>query len=191
MSVPDPAVVDWVPLGGVGSLPYATSLPASPVDGQEAVLVDSVTNPAWIWKFRFNAQSIHSHKWEFVGGTDMSSGPQGDVQYPGTAHTPWAGGPGFNAPRAGDYDIDFGCFVQSIGAGGAFDINVAVFVNPAESQPIKLISTTQYTGSNISGSIYWPTMASGLLVMLMYWGSTATTVNYARGWIRMRPRRIS
>jgi len=42
----------WAP---APSIPYGTSLPTAPVDGQEAVLVDSVTNPTYQWRFRYNA----------------------------------------------------------------------------------------------------------------------------------------
>lgn len=47
---------------------YGTTLPASPVDGQEAILVDSITNPTYQWRFRYNAGSSSAYKWEFVGG---------------------------------------------------------------------------------------------------------------------------
>src|SRR4029450_8789457 len=49
--------------------PYGTTLPASPSDGQQAVLVDSTTNPTYIWQFRYNAGSSSAYKWEYVGGT--------------------------------------------------------------------------------------------------------------------------
>ena len=42
---------------------YGTTLPASPVDGQEAILVDSVTNPTYQWRFRYNAGSTSAYKW--------------------------------------------------------------------------------------------------------------------------------
>ena len=53
---------------------YNTSLPTSPVDGQEAILVDSVTNPTYIWHFRYNAGSTSAYKWEFIGGAPAVSG---------------------------------------------------------------------------------------------------------------------
>jgi len=50
---------------------YGTSLPASPIDGQEAVLVDSLTSPTYQWRFRYNANSTSLYKWEFVGGAPI------------------------------------------------------------------------------------------------------------------------
>lgn len=48
---------------------YGTSLPGSPTDGQEYVLVDSTSAPTYQWRFRYNAGSGSSYKWEFVGGS--------------------------------------------------------------------------------------------------------------------------
>ena len=61
------------PGGSPGSVPnyviaYGTSLPGSPTDGMEAVLVDSVTNPTWEVRYRYNAQSTRSDKWEYMSG---------------------------------------------------------------------------------------------------------------------------
>jgi hypothetical protein len=50
---------------------YGTTLPAGPVDGQEAILVDSLTNPTYQWRFRYNAGSALAYKWEFIGGTAL------------------------------------------------------------------------------------------------------------------------
>jgi len=44
-----------------------TSLPVSPVDGQEIVFVDSLTAPTYHWHLRYIAAKA-SNKWVFVGG---------------------------------------------------------------------------------------------------------------------------
>src|SRR5262249_55540522 len=79
---------------------YGTALPATPVDGQEFILVDSLTNPAYQWRLRYNAGSSSSFKWEFVGGTPIY----------GIATTNDAAGagwvqlfPAFGLTRAGEY----------------------------------------------------------------------------------------
>src|SRR4029077_1979087 len=94
----DPATTRWVPVGPSIIVPpgtaYGTTLPASPTDGQEAVLVDSVTNPTYQWRFRYNAGSSSAYKWEFVGGPQIISF--------GTAANL-----GIVVPRAGDYLWDW------------------------------------------------------------------------------------
>jgi hypothetical protein len=128
---------------------YGTTLPASPTDGQQAVLVDSTTNPTYIWQFRYNAGSTSTYKWEFVGGSPATA-----TRTPGTSTTTLTAayvdladgaGPSFTTPRAGDYWINLSCAVndsavQSVcnaGVGiGAFSIPILYggsFINPAGS----------------------------------------------------------
>lgn len=85
---------------------YGTQLPASPVDGQEHVLVDSVTNPSYQWRFRYNAQSTSAYKWEFVGGAPKEVIINADEILAATGSwidAPSQIGPSFIVPRAGDY----------------------------------------------------------------------------------------
>lgn len=51
----------------------ATALPASPQDGDVAILVDSVTAPTWAWRLRYDTAIADAYKWLFVGGSPMSS----------------------------------------------------------------------------------------------------------------------
>jgi hypothetical protein len=50
----------------VGVIPLVTALPATPFDGQECILVDSLTAPTRHERRRYNATS---GKWAFLGGT--------------------------------------------------------------------------------------------------------------------------
>ena len=94
---------------------YGTSLPASPADGQEAILVDSILNPTYQWRFRYNASSSSPYKWEFVGGSDKSHVIDTSEAI-GTANA-WANlatdGPLFTAPRAGEYRASYSLFCSS------------------------------------------------------------------------------
>ena len=47
---------------------YGTTLPASPVDTQEYILVDSVTTPTYSWHLRYVAGIPDTYKWVFAGG---------------------------------------------------------------------------------------------------------------------------
>src|SRR6516164_5696483 len=77
-TAPSPASTFWVPVGPsiipAPALGYGTSLPGSPIDGQEYVLVDSTTNPSYQWRFRYNAASTSAYKWEHVGGAPYVNG---------------------------------------------------------------------------------------------------------------------
>lgn len=112
---PDPATTRWVPVGpqggvgpqgppGVGAS-YGTSLPVSPVDGQEAVLVDSVTNPSYQWRFRYNAGSISPYKWECIGGAlvEVTVNPGDNITWASWSAAP--NSPTYIVPRSGDYIV--------------------------------------------------------------------------------------
>ena len=103
------------PAAAVG---YSTTLPGSPTDGQEHILVDSTTAPTYAWRFRYNASSLSSFKWEFVGGSPASSAVDtSSDELTGAAVTTYQdfNGPTFTLPRAGDYDIEIEARVSGFG----------------------------------------------------------------------------
>jgi hypothetical protein len=108
---------------------YGTSLPSSPYDGQEAILVDSITNPSYQWRFRYNAGSTSPYKWECVGGQPAWVIDEGDhpSMPTGTWGTPPT--PSITLPRAGDYLISW---------------NTTIYITAASSQC--------YTGIGINGA---------------------------------------
>ena len=101
--------------GGGAGVAYGTSLPASPVNGQEAILVDSVTNPSYQWRFRYNASSTSAYKWEFVGGSPwvLQSGSISSMTL-----SAWviASTTNFTLGRAGEYYVRIGGYLSNPGA---------------------------------------------------------------------------
>jgi hypothetical protein len=96
----------------VTPIPLVTALPTPLFDGQEIILVDSLTTPTFSWRFRFvNAKP--NNKWVFVGGAPASvlvatSESRGNAAYGDLATV----GPSFTLPVAGIYDITVACHVQ-------------------------------------------------------------------------------
>jgi hypothetical protein len=86
---------------------YGTSFPGSPVDGQEHVLVDSVTAPTYIWRFRYNASFPGASKWEFVGGSPWTSYVSATETTTSTTSVDLATVQQLAAPRDGVYIIEF------------------------------------------------------------------------------------
>lgn len=91
---------------GIGAYPmsYGTTLPASPANGQEAILVDSTTNPAYQWRLRYNGNNSTAYKWEFIGGTPLTG--YSAAQQGVSADTWTSFAPTLTTPRAGIYDIE-------------------------------------------------------------------------------------
>ena len=112
-------------LAGDGSWPtsakvvsYGTTLPGSPADGDEAILVDSTSAPTYQWRFRYNAGAAGANKWEFVGGAPQVSRVGGINQATTASVVDLSGGPSVTVPRAGDYLVRYGAVIT--GAPSAF-----------------------------------------------------------------------
>ena len=132
-------VVPSPPSFGAGALTpvtYGTTLPASPTDGQEAILVDSLTAPTYSWRFRYNAgHASDAYKWEFIGGSrpDVVIAASGESTNSGTFTTLTTSGPNFTCPRAGLYEVTVGMnaingtgiMSFAIGATAAVEANAA------------------------------------------------------------------
>lgn len=100
-------------IDGVVSVPnplapsYGTSLPAAPTDGLEAILVDSLTDPTYQWRFRYNAGSSSAYKWEFIGGRSAFAEATGLVSTQSATPVQLSGGPSITLPRTGLYEISW------------------------------------------------------------------------------------
>ena len=105
------------PASAVG---YGTSLPASPVNGQEHILVDNLTAPTYSWRFRFNANATGPYKWEFVGGTPLAAEALALYQSGSTAYVTPGDGPSLTIPRIGVYVFSLGLRVGNTVGGQDF-----------------------------------------------------------------------
>ena len=115
--------------GGGATVSYGTTLPASPVDGQEAIVVDSITAPTYQWRLRYNAGSTSIYKWESLGGpptysewatggsVSIASGTFQPIPNPKTYVT---------LPFEGYYDLEYGGSAAVLGTT-AIDVYFAPF----------------------------------------------------------------
>jgi hypothetical protein len=74
----------WAAPPAPPAITYATTFPVTPVDGQEHILVDSITVPTYVWRFRYNAGSTSPYKWEFIGGAPKAAVATANLQGNGT-----------------------------------------------------------------------------------------------------------
>jgi len=91
--------------------PVVTSLPTSPVDGDEIVYTASAAL-GLSWRFRFRSASASSYKWEFVGGPPLFATVETDQAITPGSGGAWGdlatAGPTLTLPLAGDYDVMWG-----------------------------------------------------------------------------------
>jgi len=167
---------------------YGTQLPASPVDGQEAILVDSVTNPSYQWRFRYNAASTGTYKWEFVGGTTAHVEASAAVVVPNSGWNVVAA-PTFTLPRAGTYLftgwVDWTNVTAAVGMWLAPAIGAGTVGGGA--------MTYLPAGQNMGGipSTGQTTQPAGAVANLMVWAGVANTITLQRRMLQIQPWRVS
>lgn len=109
--------------GGGASATVATSLPATPADGDQVALTDNVNTPTWVWLMQWNAAA---GKWFCLGGTPAqvfvaaaefrNSAAYGDTA---TVHQ-------FIVPRAGVFDIEWGGYAIGLDVTSSFNLFASV-----------------------------------------------------------------
>jgi len=170
------------------TLSYGTSLPASPYDGQEAILVDSTTNPSYQWRFRYNAGSTSAYKWEFVGGAETIARSATNVSTTSTTSVD-LGGISITLPRDGDYNARFSLVTYlNVASGNTF---ANLFVNAFDSGiDTSVVFTTAFTqvGDGTSGRL---SGVSGGRVITLRHSVTAGTGNWPIRALAVVPVRVS
>src|SRR5262245_14701541 len=133
-----------------GSPPLVTALPATAVDGQEVILVDSLTAPTYNWRFRYVAAKA-TNKWVFVGGPPLYA----EVATPetlGTINTYLdlaTVGPTVTVPVVGDYIVDIR---EAHSAPGASTVNVSYSIGATAANDVDAIITGNIVNATYSQS---------------------------------------
>jgi hypothetical protein len=147
---------------------YGTTLPASPVNGQEHILVDSVTAPTYYWRLRYNAGSASPYKWEYIGGIPatirVDTGEAFTTDGWGTMAT---SGPNYTLPFAGDWD--FGVDLELYGISGTGRCSMGYAVGATASQ--ELWASNFYCGDAATTPTRWYrwfAQAAGVLFSARY-----------------------
>jgi hypothetical protein len=109
LSVNPSTAQEPVPLGagasGTPVIGMGTSLPASPFDGQEFILTDSLTAPTYTWRLRYVAAKA-TNKWVFIGGSPAVATNDASIAIAAVGWQAIPGGPAFVTPVAGAYEIE-------------------------------------------------------------------------------------
>jgi len=184
----------WVGLSS--AVNYATTLPASPADGQEAILVDSVTNPTYSWRFRYNNGSTSAYKWEFVGGAPaiimvFAGGTYFSTatQYP-TFVNP-TGGPTFTAPRAGEYVASATVNCNNNTAGGAAMIGLAGSDSVVADGALVYRNVSSANAYGVLAHSYQVVATAGGLIRFMVCAFSSGTALFERRQMTVVPKRVS
>ena len=192
--------------GGVGaSAPqYVTSLPGSPIDGQEVYYVASATNGV-VWHLRYNAGSGSSYKWEFLGGPPLYAEiTTGESTTSGSYTNLATIGPQITAPLSGDYMITISAYMTgssfqgdvwnymsfAVGGTAASDADSAIHLTMsydgspnAQENPGTPIRTSRKTGISAGAAI------TAKYKIAIRWGDSHSG-GFARRWMTITPVRL-
>lgn len=102
----------WQAFAGSAAPGAATSLPNSPSNGQQAILVDSTSAPTFSWLFQYQSSAT---KWLFLGGSPLYASVEGSSS-PAAQTYALNSGPSITIPVAGVYEVEFG-FTWPAGSG--------------------------------------------------------------------------
>lgn len=162
---------------------YVTSLPASPGDGEFAVLVDSLTAPTYQWRFRYNAGSSAADKWECLGGVPATvSGATLTVA--STTATDYTGG-SITVPRQGVYDCRFGANATNAGSGAKYLDLIAA------GTTVKTQTMGNRPDSFGSGEARTASIAAASAIKIAGRGGDATSSTFDSGYLFVMPVRVS
>jgi len=171
---------------------YGTSLPASPSDGQEYTLVDSMTTPTYQWRFRYNAGSSSTYKWEYVGGADAYAEVTTDQSTSSTSFTDLATvGPSLTTPRAGDYIVEWGARYYG-GSSAAGGMALAIGATAASDfWAIAFAVTAPTTGLTLSRQRKLTGLAASTAIVAKYRMATGGPNNWVERTLILTPVRVS
>jgi hypothetical protein len=167
---------------------YGTSLPGSPSDGQEAILVDSTSNPTYQWRFRYNAGSSSSYKWEFVGGAPKVVTNDTDETTTSASYVDFTNNVQFTIPLAGDWLIHFGATTVS---PGTFLTNVSPFIGATATDADSIIAGagSQPRFASDSRLLRKTGLAAASVVKLQWKTGGGTPTSYDR-FLAIQPIRV-
>jgi hypothetical protein len=165
--------------------PAVSSLPGSPVDGQECYYVADAANGV-VWHLRYRAGATGSYKWEFVGGAQLTATGAGGATSSTTPQT--AGTPTITLPLAGDYELGFGAFMQPSATGTAivtlFDDGVATALTMAK------VAIDGFEGSEDSTFGVLKAIGAASAMNARYNSQSGSGIQVQRQWMAARPVRV-
>lgn len=174
------------PSGASLPTPLSTTLPGSPVDGQEVILVNSLTAATWFWRVRYTAGLSSAYKWVCVGGSPVIAG---DLPSKGMVGAWTAYLPTLTAPFAGIYRVAASATITIPGAtpsivAVSYTLNGAMGFNT--NQGVGVCSAANSLSCSFNPTPI--TLAAGDSVGVGAY--TGVAANMTLAWVSLEPQQI-
>ena len=181
--------VDTLVEGGSFGSSTVTSLPGSPVDGQEVILTDSLTAPTYRWRLQYESSTS---KWWFLGGTPLIVEVATNEGTSSGTYTALAtAGPSIALPVAGDYDVEIGFAAQgSSGGRGAMSFDIG---GTGAVDADACFGGISVGGGGNAGSFARTRRLTGLTAVTLtakYRTVDSSSPNFERRWMRVTPVKV-
>jgi hypothetical protein len=157
---------------------YSTTIPGSPVDGQEHILVDSITNPTYQWRFRYNSGNVTTYKWEFIGGSAMQLGSSGGITTASTTYVDLTGSQTYTIPRAGVYELIAACSITGPGGNNSAFMTVLASTSGVVASATGSVTNVNGPGDTLVASDRVTLSVANETVKCQVKNSSATNVTY-------------
>lgn len=177
--------------------PLVSSLPGSPVDGQECYYQNTAMAAFGLtWQFRYRAGSASGFKWEFIGGPPWTEMLQISEQRSNAAYGHLATvGPQIPIPLTGEYLIAWGARIQSaVGVGGGAEGFAGLAVNGVAfggAYYVGFVASAQFNGGSAASETNPVAMNNTQTLQIMYATQAAITFAFNNRWLRIIPVRVS
>jgi hypothetical protein len=144
-----PATIVAPPVG------IGTSLPSNPTDGQEFILVDSLTTPTYQWRFRYLTAKA-SNKWLFVGGAPLRSETLTAETTGAATYSNLSGGatgPAIAIPVSGIYIVTLEARIRPVGTNYFGYMSYDIGATPAiDADSIAILYSSVTVEASVCGS---------------------------------------
>jgi hypothetical protein len=170
---------------------YGTSLPANPIDGQEAVLVDSLTNPSYQWRFRYNANSTSIYKWEYIGGSPAVSAYGGSDPV-ATGWNAVSNPPAVGFPRNGEYLFEYSAMFNAASGSTLVGLGIGISGSLAGNQAHGVPNAVAGGANYVQLAAVWNMLivtSAQYAQHILYAGATGMNVN--QRYLAVQPKRVS
>jgi len=173
--------------------PLVTTLPGSPVDGQECYYQNAAMATAGlVWHLRYRAAAAGAYKWEVLGGAGLySEVVAAEASAATAAYVDLATvGPQVTLPLAGDYDVHIGARING-SAGQEVAMSYAIGATPA-SNADQIATTVAAAGTFDSASRRRRKtgLAAATALVAKYRGTAASPIFIQERWMLAVPIRV-
>ena len=173
----------WQAFAGSAAPAPATTLPNSPSNGQQAILVDSTSAPTYSWLFQYQSSAS---KWIFLGGAPLRNSADATANS-AAASGVYSGALGMSVtiPRAGTYDVRFGGQPGGNASGTTTVLGVGLGTTPAAGNEITV--TNQGTGGVMIVRRLTGVTASTVIDLYIKDNDSTRRVGFSQRWLEVLP----